>query len=220
MGDRSHRRVPVLRPASDRASPAGLADAFRDIRRRRRLGASKVATRMGLGLRAYQDFEAGRVAPSLRKVRAFADIVDCDACALAVAVVLDRRDLALACADNKMMTLAALRVGDLRDQMGPAFTAMTAGQAMAMLESDWGGVGDIHTSATGAPEPPEPALLTERQVQCLRWVQAGKSSSVIGQLLNLSSRTVDGHIEDACRRLGVQTRVQAVCAAMSLDLLS
>ena len=61
----------------------------------------------------------------------------------------------------------------------------------------------------------EPVLepLTERQLECLRWAAAGKSSADIGAIVGLSSRTVDDHLAAACRRLQVRTRVQAVVLA-------
>ena len=62
------------------------------------------------------------------------------------------------------------------------------------------------------------SVLTRRQRECLAWVRQGKSSNDIGDLLMLSTPTVDGHIADACRRLGVRTRVQAVVEASLLGL--
>ena len=55
--------------------------------------------------------------------------------------------------------------------------------------------------------------LTPRQRECLMWVRMGKSSADIGDLLGLSSATVNDHIAAACLRLGVRTRVQAVAEA-------
>lgn len=62
-------------------------------------------------------------------------------------------------------------------------------------------------------------VLTARQRECLSWVRHGKSSNDIGDLLMLSTPTVNGHIADACRRLGVRTRVQAVVEATILGLI-
>jgi DNA-binding CsgD family transcriptional regulator len=55
--------------------------------------------------------------------------------------------------------------------------------------------------------------LTARQIECLKWVRHGKSSNDIGDLLGLSGRTVDHYLADACARLGVRTRHQAVIDA-------
>jgi DNA-binding CsgD family transcriptional regulator len=63
-------------------------------------------------------------------------------------------------------------------------------------------------------------MLTKRQIECLSWVREGKSSTDIGTILGLSPRTVDAYIADACARLGVRTRMQAVIVATDKGLLS
>jgi len=40
-------------------------------------------------------------------------------------------------------------------------------------------------------------LLSARQIDCLRWVQAGKTDTEIGMLLGISPRTVHNHLEKA-----------------------
>ena len=57
------------------------------------------------------------------------------------------------------------------------------------------------------------ARLSPREIECLKWVSAGKSDWVIGEILNLSERTVNGYIESAKRKYDVTTRVQAVLFA-------
>jgi DNA-binding CsgD family transcriptional regulator len=64
-----------------------------------------------------------------------------------------------------------------------------------------------------------PSRVSERQLECLYWVQEGKSASDIGGILGISSRTVEGHLLRACERLGVKTRIQAVLRARELGLL-
>jgi DNA-binding CsgD family transcriptional regulator len=61
--------------------------------------------------------------------------------------------------------------------------------------------------------------LTARQLECLRWAAAGKSSADIGAIIGLSARTVDDHLAAACRRLRVRTRVQAVVLALQFQLI-
>jgi len=61
--------------------------------------------------------------------------------------------------------------------------------------------------------------LTERQRECLKWVSAGKTSWEISTILKISERTVLFHISEACRRLGVQSRAQAVAAAVVQGLI-
>lgn len=67
--------------------------------------------------------------------------------------------------------------------------------------------------------PSSARLITPRQLQCLAWVQEGKSATDIGSILGLSGRTVEGHLIKLCGHLGVKTRVQAVVRARELGLL-
>ena len=52
--------------------------------------------------------------------------------------------------------------------------------------------------------------LTAREVECLKWVAIGKTDPEIGNLLGISGATAHFHVEQAKRKLGVATRVQAV----------
>lgn len=56
--------------------------------------------------------------------------------------------------------------------------------------------------------------LTNRESECLTWAAIGKSDWEIGQILNISAKTVNYHIENAKRKFGVPTRMQAVVVAM------
>jgi DNA-binding NarL/FixJ family response regulator len=60
--------------------------------------------------------------------------------------------------------------------------------------------------------------LTEREAEALTWVARGKSSTDIAVLMNVSERTVNFHINNVIRKLGVVTRVQAAiqCALLGL----
>lgn len=62
--------------------------------------------------------------------------------------------------------------------------------------------------------------LTERELECLRWAANGKSDWEIGHILLISAKTVNYHIENAKRKFGVATRVQAIVAALRLGRLA
>jgi DNA-binding NarL/FixJ family response regulator len=62
--------------------------------------------------------------------------------------------------------------------------------------------------------------LNDREVQCLTWSARGKTSPEIGAILSLSKRTVNFHIENACRKLNVSTRTEAVVKATSGRLIA
>lgn len=75
--------------------------------------------------------------------------------------------------------------------------------------------------ATKPPAPsPSKEVLTERELECLYWSARGKSNPEIATIIKLSRHTVNTHIENAKRKLGVATRVQAVAIAHRLGLLS
>jgi DNA-binding CsgD family transcriptional regulator len=63
------------------------------------------------------------------------------------------------------------------------------------------------------------AHMTPRESEILAWVAAGKSDWAIGRILNISGKTVNFHVENAKRKLGVATRVQAVVAALRTGII-
>jgi DNA-binding CsgD family transcriptional regulator len=91
-------------------------------------------------------------------------------------------------------------------------TAQDVRSAAHLLALSYGSIG-ARLHATEETRRRSRVALSDRQVQCLRWVRHGKSSTDIGDLLGLSSRTVDHYIAEACRKLGVRTRTQAVVEA-------
>jgi len=60
--------------------------------------------------------------------------------------------------------------------------------------------------------------LSDRQKECLSRIASGQTSSEIAKAIGLSPRTVDHYVADACRKLGVRRRVQAIVKATALDL--
>jgi DNA-binding CsgD family transcriptional regulator len=63
------------------------------------------------------------------------------------------------------------------------------------------------------------ARVTARESEILSWVAAGKSDWAIGRILNISGKTVNFHVENAKRKLGAGTRIQAVVAAMRSGII-
>ena len=61
--------------------------------------------------------------------------------------------------------------------------------------------------------------LTEREAEALTWSARGKTSDEIAQIVGLSKRTVDFHIDNARAKLGVATRIQAVVQAVTGKLI-
>ena len=65
-------------------------------------------------------------------------------------------------------------------------------------------------SAGSAHKP----IVTNRQREVLTWVAAGKSAWEIGEILNISARTVEEHAQQVLQRLGAVNRTQAVAVAI------
>ena len=60
---------------------------------------------------------------------------------------------------------------------------------------------------------PKRIALGERERETLTWAARGKTFAEIGQILGLSRRTVEFHLDNARRKLGVPTRTQALVKA-------
>jgi len=66
---------------------------------------------------------------------------------------------------------------------------------------------------------PPNVFLTERETEVLTWVAAGKSDSVIGDILTMSEETVATHIRRIFGKLDSNNRVVAVSKALSYGLI-
>jgi DNA-binding response OmpR family regulator len=66
---------------------------------------------------------------------------------------------------------------------------------------------------------PKHVGLREREVETLTWAARGKTFWEIGEILGLSKRTVEFHLENARRKLGVATRTQALIKAAAGHLI-
>jgi DNA-binding CsgD family transcriptional regulator len=61
-----------------------------------------------------------------------------------------------------------------------------------------------------------PVRLTRREIQCLKWVAAGKTDAETGQIIAVSTPTVRFHLRNAARKLGATGRAQALNRAAGL----
>ena len=78
--------------------------------------------------------------------------------------------------------------------------------------------GRLSRTSPGRPVPPKVSL-TEREIEALAWSAQGKSSTDIAVLMSVSERTVNFHITNAMRKLGVATRIQAAVKASIAGLI-
>jgi DNA-binding response OmpR family regulator len=66
---------------------------------------------------------------------------------------------------------------------------------------------------------PKPVDLNDREVEVLTWVARGKTSVEIAQIVGLTKRTVDFHIDNARNKLSASTRTEAVIKATAGRLI-
>jgi DNA-binding NarL/FixJ family response regulator len=62
--------------------------------------------------------------------------------------------------------------------------------------------------------------LTDREIEVLRLVAQGRSNREVAELLVVSPKTVDHHVQHIYDKIGVSTRVGATLFAMRHDLLA
>lgn len=62
--------------------------------------------------------------------------------------------------------------------------------------------------------------LTEREIDCLNWTAAGKTSAEISEILSLSEHTVNHYLNRATKKLDTVNRTQAVAKALRMGIIS
>lgn len=64
-----------------------------------------------------------------------------------------------------------------------------------------------------------PETLTDREIDCLNWTAAGKTSAEIAEILVLSEHTVNHYLNRATKKLDTVNRTQAVAKALRVGLI-
>lgn len=64
-----------------------------------------------------------------------------------------------------------------------------------------------------------PGTLTDREIDCLNWTAAGKTSAEIAEILVLSEHTVNHYLNRATKKLDTVNRTQAVAKALRVGLI-
>jgi DNA-binding CsgD family transcriptional regulator len=90
-------------------------------------------------------------------------------------------------------------------------------QMLALLAHDRCSTLSLAERPDAAPDPSR--KLSERELECMRWVAAGKTDWEIGAILVISSSTARFHVENARRKLDASTRAQAVAILFARGLL-
>ena len=61
--------------------------------------------------------------------------------------------------------------------------------------------------------------LNDREVECLKWAAAGKTSGEIAMIVALSEHTINHYLNSCCRKMDCVNRTQAVAKAIRLRLI-
>lgn len=69
-------------------------------------------------------------------------------------------------------------------------------------------------------QPETIVVLTPRELECIKWCAAGKSSWDIGELLNCSAATVNFHFSNIRHKFGTSTRREALVKAIRIGLVN
>jgi LuxR family transcriptional regulator, quorum-sensing system regulator SolR len=65
----------------------------------------------------------------------------------------------------------------------------------------------------------QPVELTTRELEILRWCKVGKSRADIGEILSISMRTVEYHLNNVMTKLGATNQITAVVMAIQMGLI-
>lgn len=93
---------------------------------------------------------------------------------------------------------------------------------IALAESDRAGENLFKITEVGEASKVDLLLkqtsLTRREAEVLLWVSYGKTNRTVSEILGISPRTVNKHLEQVFRKLGVETR--AAAAAIAVRMIS
>ncbi len=73
--------------------------------------------------------------------------------------------------------------------------------------------GVLHRDETGTAE------LTRRELECLHWTAQGKTAWEVARLIDVSERTVQFHIRNACGKMNAVSKHQAALKAAHMGLI-
>jgi transcriptional regulator with XRE-family HTH domain len=131
-----------------------VARTLRTFRRHSRLKQREVAQRMETALRSYQYLEAGdHQDPSVSLIYKFADATGGDPLALLLAGLLERPEMAIRLADNKLVSLLMEGLVEFNDRVGDEAASLRATEIIEVFRIAF------RTLAERAGRPyPSPAL--------------------------------------------------------------
>jgi LuxR family quorum sensing-dependent transcriptional regulator len=87
--------------------------------------------------------------------------------------------------------------------LSPIERALLRGMAIAVHDR-------AHASVGLGETAPPPVNLTQRELDCMRWVAAGKTDAEIGIILGIATATAHYHVEHVKKKFHTGSRSEAV----------
>lgn len=115
-----------------------LSVIVKAVRFERRLKAADVAERMGIGLRTYEEFEAGRGGLDLEKVRLFGLATNSDAVAITLGLLFGTKETALRGLDNKASTILWIALQEFEGEVGDQVAVIPGSYFLESLRLGFG----------------------------------------------------------------------------------
>ena len=145
--------------------------------------------------------------PRIRAARLEDALADAERSPFRLQALWMRLDLGVALGDaNDERAAAELeRTAALAEEMGAGTIAELAGAALRAL-----GVRTWRRAAAGAP-------LTEREQEIVRLVAGGATNREIAQVLFLSPKTIERHVSNVFKKLGVRNRAELAARVAELE---
>ena len=109
-----------------RTRSACLSQSLKSVRRLRGLRAADVAKAMGMSLRAYENFEAGRGRLDVERILQFAQVLQADGLAILIGMEMGMPDFALRTARNKLVTILAMAMQAFDEGVGDQIAQLDA----------------------------------------------------------------------------------------------
>jgi transcriptional regulator with XRE-family HTH domain len=115
-----------MKTGEEQVDASILSQAMKAIRKMRGMRQSEVARSMGMPLRSYEHFEAGRGRLTYDRLAQFAKATNSDPVALLAAVALRSAEFPVRCADNKLMMILFIALSELEEELGEDITFLEA----------------------------------------------------------------------------------------------
>ncbi len=112
-----------------------LRQALKRIRHQRMLTVTDVADRMGMKYRTYEEFEGGRGAVTTDLIFRFSDATNSDPFALILTSIFDSADIAVDCANTKLVTIMMMTFRQFLSNVGSDVVYLNPVLSISAFES-------------------------------------------------------------------------------------